>query len=112
MHAHGLALRPPSDHDRTLSVPQVHLCCAAASKTALNGILLSYVMNLEEGSPVKINNVCPGYCATDLNGGAGARTPEQGAQISIKMALLGPEGPCGELWKDSLQNGERVKCPW
>lgn len=79
------------------------VCHAAASKSALNGIMLSYAMNLEEGSPVKINNVCPGYCATDLNDHAGVRTPEQGAQAAIKMSLVGPDGPCGVCWDDNGQ---------
>ncbi|KAK9790101.1 hypothetical protein WJX73_002739 [Symbiochloris irregularis] len=78
----------------------------AASKSTLNGIMQSYAMNLEEGSPVKINNICPGYCSTDLNNFEGHHTAEQGAQISIKMALIGPEGPCGELWNDA------GKQPW
>ena len=63
-------------------------------------------MNLEEGSRVKMNNVCPGYCATDMNGHSGHRSAEQGAQIAVQMSLLGPDGPSGEFHDDT------GKLPW
>jgi len=44
---------------------------------------------------VKINAVDPGYTATDLNGGTGTQTVEQGAEIIVRMAQIGPDGPTG-----------------
>ena len=37
----------------------------------------------------------PGYTATDLNGGTGTQTVEQGAAIIVRMARLGPNEPAG-----------------
>ncbi|MEH3052645.1 MAG: SDR family oxidoreductase [Patulibacter minatonensis] len=69
------------------------------SKTYLNGVLLHYVRALE-GTGVLMNNVCPGYVATDLNGHRGTRTPEQGAAIAIKMATIDDDGPTGGYFND------------
>jgi NAD(P)-dependent dehydrogenase (short-subunit alcohol dehydrogenase family) len=44
---------------------------------------------------IKINAVDPGYTATDLNGGTGTQTVQQGAEIIVKMALAGLDGPTG-----------------
>ena len=38
------------------------------------------------------------YCATDLNGHSGFRTPEQGAAVSVHLATLPADGPSGVLW--------------
>ena len=49
-------------------------------------------------TPVKVNAANPGYCATDLNGNRGFRTPEQGAEVSVHLATLPADGPSGVLW--------------
>jgi hypothetical protein len=55
-----------------------------------------------------INNACPGYVATDLNGFSGTQTPEQGAAIAIRLATLTDDGPTGQLFDD---NGPVPWCP-
>jgi NAD(P)-dependent dehydrogenase (short-subunit alcohol dehydrogenase family) len=65
-----------------------------SSKTALNAVTVHFAKELR-GTPIKINSICPGYCATDLNGHAGPRTPEQGAIAAIRMATLPTDGPTG-----------------
>ncbi|PWW56087.1 NADP-dependent 3-hydroxy acid dehydrogenase YdfG [Actinokineospora spheciospongiae] len=64
------------------------------TKTYLNAITLQYVRELA-GTGILINNVCPGYVATDLNGHAGHRTPRQGAAIAVEMATIPDDGPTG-----------------
>jgi NAD(P)-dependent dehydrogenase (short-subunit alcohol dehydrogenase family) len=49
-------------------------------------------------TPIKVNAANPGYCATDLNGHAGFRTPRQGAEVSVALATLPADGPAGVLW--------------
>jgi hypothetical protein len=49
---------------------------------------------------ILINSACPGFCATDLNGFRGVRTPEQGAAIAIKLATLPDDGPRGGFFDD------------
>ncbi len=44
---------------------------------------------------IKVNAVCPGFVATDLNAFAGTRTVEQGARAAVRMALLDDAGPTG-----------------
>jgi NAD(P)-dependent dehydrogenase (short-subunit alcohol dehydrogenase family) len=68
-----------------------------SSKTALNMVTAMYAKELK-GTPIKINAANPGYCATDLNGKTGFRTPQQGAEISVHLATLPPDGPTGNLW--------------
>ncbi len=63
-----------------------------ASKTAVNMVTVQYAKAFPS---IKINAVDPGYTATDLNGGTGTQSPEQGAQIIVKMAQTGPHGPTG-----------------
>ncbi|MEU7834477.1 MULTISPECIES: SDR family oxidoreductase [unclassified Nonomuraea] len=65
-----------------------------SSKSALNMITVSYAKELWDTS-IKVNAVTPGYCATDLNGHTGPRTPEQGATIAVRMATLDADGPTG-----------------
>jgi NAD(P)-dependent dehydrogenase (short-subunit alcohol dehydrogenase family) len=47
---------------------------------------------------MRINAVEPGYTATDLNHHAGTQTVEEGAEIIVRMAQLGPDGPTGEFF--------------
>jgi NAD(P)-dependent dehydrogenase (short-subunit alcohol dehydrogenase family) len=68
-----------------------------SSKTALNMVTAMYAKELS-GTPIKVNAANPGYCATDLNGHAGFRTPRQGAEVSVALATLPADGPVGVLW--------------
>jgi NAD(P)-dependent dehydrogenase (short-subunit alcohol dehydrogenase family) len=68
-----------------------------SSKTALNMLTAMYAKELA-GTPVKVNAANPGYCATDLNGQSGFRTPQQGAEVSVHLATLPADGPTGVLW--------------
>ncbi|HEY7488160.1 MAG TPA: SDR family oxidoreductase [Streptosporangiaceae bacterium] len=64
------------------------------SKTALNGVTIAYARELRD-TPIKVNAVTPGYCATDLNGHTGFRTAAEGAEVTVRLALIGPDGPTG-----------------
>jgi NAD(P)-dependent dehydrogenase (short-subunit alcohol dehydrogenase family) len=63
-----------------------------ASKAALNMVTLQYAKAFPG---MRINAVEPGYTATDLNGHTGTQTVEEGAEIIVRMAMTGPEGPTG-----------------
>jgi NAD(P)-dependent dehydrogenase (short-subunit alcohol dehydrogenase family) len=69
------------------------------SKSFLNAVTVQYARELA-GTNVLINLGCPGYCATDLNGHRGYRTPEQGAAIAIRLATLPDDGPTGAFFDD------------
>ncbi len=68
-----------------------------SSKAALNMVTAMYAKELRD-TPVKVNAANPGYCATDLNGHSGFRSPEQGAEVSVHLATLPADGPSGVLW--------------
>ncbi|WP_333769872.1 SDR family NAD(P)-dependent oxidoreductase [Streptomyces sp. IBSBF 2435] len=63
-----------------------------ASKTAVNMLTVQYAKAFPA---MRINAVEPGYTATDLNGNTGHQSVEEGAEIIVRMAQLGPEGPTG-----------------
>lgn len=72
----------------------------APSKTFLNAVTIQYARELRDTS-ILINAACPGFCATDLNGFRGVRTPEQGAAIAIRLATLPDDGPTGGFFEDA-----------
>ncbi|MFD5468977.1 SDR family oxidoreductase [Streptomyces sp. NPDC127105] len=63
-----------------------------ASKTALNMLTVQYAKAFPA---MRINAVEPGFTKTDLNGNTGTQTVEEGAEIIVRMAGLGPDGPSG-----------------
>jgi NAD(P)-dependent dehydrogenase (short-subunit alcohol dehydrogenase family) len=63
-----------------------------ASKAAVNMITVQYAKAFPD---MRINAVEPGYTATDLNGNMGRQTVEEGAEIIVRMAQIGLDGPTG-----------------
>lgn len=63
-----------------------------ASKTAVNTVTVQYAKAFPG---IRINAVDPGYTATDLNGRTGTQTVQEGADIIVRMAQIGPDGPTG-----------------
>lgn len=63
-----------------------------ASKTAVNMVTVQFAKAFPG---IRVNAVEPGYTATDLNGHTGTQTVEQGAEIIVRAARLGPDGPTG-----------------
>ena len=63
-----------------------------ASKAALNMITIQYAKAFPN---MRINAVDPGLTSTDLTGNTGAQTVEQGAEIIVRIAQIGPDGPTG-----------------
>jgi NAD(P)-dependent dehydrogenase (short-subunit alcohol dehydrogenase family) len=63
-----------------------------ASKAALNMITVQYAKAFPN---MRINAVEPGFTRTDLNRNTGVQPVEQGAEIIVRMARVGPDGPTG-----------------
>ncbi|MEU8322444.1 SDR family NAD(P)-dependent oxidoreductase [Nonomuraea sp. NPDC048881] len=63
-----------------------------ASKAAVNMVTVQYAKAFPQ---MRINAVEPGFTRTDLNGNSGRQTVEQGAEIIVRMAQVGPDGPTG-----------------
>ncbi|GAA2777157.1 SDR family NAD(P)-dependent oxidoreductase [Saccharopolyspora taberi] len=75
-----------------------------SSKSALNMLTVHYAREFAD-TPMKINSVCPGRCATAINDFTGTRTPEQGAEVVLRFATLGPDGPTGGFFNDEGRIG-------
>lgn len=69
----------------------------ASSKTALSAITAWLALELA-GTPIKVNSICPGYNATDLNHNRGTLHPSEGAKVAVRAATLGPDGPSGTFF--------------
>jgi NAD(P)-dependent dehydrogenase (short-subunit alcohol dehydrogenase family) len=69
-----------------------------ASKTAVNTVTVQYAKAFPG---IRINAVDPGYTATDLNGRTGTQTVEEGAEIIVRMAQTGQDGPTGRYFDAS-----------
>lgn len=63
-----------------------------ASKAAVNMITVQYAKAFPD---MRINAVEPGFTKTDLNGHTGTQSVEEGAEIIVRMAQAGPDGPTG-----------------
>lgn len=74
----------------------------SSSKTALNAVTVHYAREFA-GTPIKVNGAAPGRVATAFNNFRGARTPEQGAGIAIRLAQLDADGPTGRVFDDDGQ---------
>jgi len=69
------------------------------SKSALNAMTVQFAKELKD-TPIKVNAICPGYCATDINGHSAPRTAAQGAVAAIQYATIGADGPTGGYFND------------
>lgn len=58
-----------------------------ASKAALNMLTVQLAAELKD-TQIAVNSVAPGYVKTDLTGGNGFMTAEEGARLPVEYALL------------------------
>lgn len=63
-----------------------------ASKAALNMVTVQYAKAFPR---IRINAVDPGFTKTDLNGNTGTQTVTEGAEVIVRMAQIGADGPTG-----------------
>jgi len=67
-----------------------------ASKAALNMLTVQLAAELK-GTQIVVNSVAPGYVKTDLTGGNGFMTAEEGARLPVEYALLGEGAMSGRF---------------
>jgi carbonyl reductase 1 len=53
----------------------------------------------EKGSEVLINCCCPGYVNTDMTKGNGKKTPDEGAQTPVLLAIHDIQNKTGTFWQ-------------
>jgi carbonyl reductase 1 len=54
----------------------------------------------QRGRGVLVNSCCPGWVRTDMARGGGVKTPDQGAQTPVLLALGDIGGNYGLFWQD------------
>ncbi|MFF3378961.1 SDR family oxidoreductase [Streptomyces sp. NPDC002680] len=74
-----------------------------SSKAALNMLTVQYARS---HPGMRINAVDPGHTATDFNGHQGPQTVAEGAEVIVRMAMIGPDGPSGGFF------GNNGPVPW
>lgn len=75
------------------------------SKAALNALTLQLAAALK-AKGIAVNSMCPGWVRTDMGGPSAPRTPEQGADTAIWLALEAPASLTGKFIQD------RREIPW
>jgi NAD(P)-dependent dehydrogenase (short-subunit alcohol dehydrogenase family) len=68
-----------------------------ASKTLLNALTGWLAVELAD-TPIKVNSVCPGSNATDMNSNPGSQHPSEGAKVVVRAAMLEANGPSGSFF--------------
>jgi NAD(P)-dependent dehydrogenase (short-subunit alcohol dehydrogenase family) len=89
--SHAASLTITSDPDG----PLASLLSSAAyspSKTALSALTVQYANELRKDG-ILVNAAAPGYVDTDSNNHTGFLTVAQGAEVLVRLATLGADGP-------------------
>jgi NAD(P)-dependent dehydrogenase (short-subunit alcohol dehydrogenase family) len=74
-----------------------------ASKAAVSMLTVQYAKTFPD---IKFNAVEPGFTATDLTPFSGAGQPvEKGAEVIVRMASIGRDGPTGTFQEDAHELG-------
>lgn len=65
-----------------------------ASKAALNMFTVDLAWELRD-TKIKVNSICPGFTATDINNNTGTQTIEEGAEAIVRFAQQPDDSPTG-----------------
>ena len=71
------------------------------AKAALNALSHALPRDLPRG--ISINAMCPGWVHTRMGGQAAPRTPEQGADTAVWLALDAPDTLTGKFFRDRTE---------
>lgn len=72
------------------------------SKVAMTALTKVIARELSSGghSDILTNACCPGWVRTDMAGQNAPLSPDQGAETPVYLAMLPPNSPSGEFWRD------------
>lgn len=71
--------------------------CYDTSKAALNSFTIHLAHALKE-TKIKVNSAHPGWVQTQMGGSSAMITPAEGARTSVRLSLLGENGPSGKFF--------------
>jgi NAD(P)-dependent dehydrogenase (short-subunit alcohol dehydrogenase family) len=77
--------------------PQAWAPAYCISKTAVNMLTQQLTAALPD---VMVNSMCPGWCRTEMGGSDAPRTPDEGADTLVWLALDAPHDLRGQFIKD------------
>ena len=69
------------------------------SKLALNGVTIMLAAALKSQG-IAVNSMCPGWVRTDMGGASATRSPEQGADTAIWLAMNADSDLSGKFFRD------------
>ncbi len=73
----------------------------AVSKAGMTGMTMAIAMEEQrQGRKRLMNACCPGYVDTDMTKHRGSKTPDQGAQTPVMLAIGEIQGVTGEFWQN------------
>jgi carbonyl reductase 1 len=76
----------------------------ATSKAGLIGGTRALAREVEgKGSKVLVNSCCPGYVNTDMSKGNGTKSPDEGAQTPVWLAIQDFGGKTGAFYRDEKE---------
>ncbi|WP_338543709.1 SDR family oxidoreductase [Paenibacillus tundrae] len=75
------------------------------SKTGLNAVTVAFAKELASTN-IKVNAICPGSTATDMNNFQGTNSVEQASALALRFVLMDENGPTG-----TFSNEEGI-IPW
>jgi NAD(P)-dependent dehydrogenase (short-subunit alcohol dehydrogenase family) len=83
--------------DESSQATQVKPLAYDASKTALNQFTVHLAASLNK-TPIKVNAAHPGWVKTDLGSQRAPMKVEDGAKTTVRLAMIGPDGPTGKFF--------------
>ena len=66
-------------------------------------IQVAEVVKKEGKEDVLVNCCCPGWVVTDMTKGKGHKTPDQGAQTPVMLAIEDIDGKTGKFWQNEKE---------
>ncbi|KAK4542566.1 hypothetical protein LTR36_006614 [Oleoguttula mirabilis] len=87
--------------EKAAGFPSAAYAVSKAGETAFTKAIAMEEEKRNRG--VLVNACCPGYVKTDMTRGGGAKTPDQGAQTPVMLALQDIGGRTGGFWQSERE---------
>jgi len=87
--------------EKEAGFPSAAYAVSKAGATAMTKAIAMEEAKRNRG--VLVNACCPGYVKTDMTRGGGAKTPDQGAQTPVMLALQDVGGKTGGFWQNEKE---------
>ncbi|KAK5718545.1 hypothetical protein LTR15_008276 [Elasticomyces elasticus] len=87
--------------EKEAGFPSAAYAVSKAGETAFTKVIAMEEAKRNRG--VLVNACCPGYVKTDMTRGGGAKTPDEGAQTPVMLALHDIGGKTGGFWQSEKE---------